>query len=230
MPLNPYEPPSGETDNRSPESLAPDGDRDSLDSPALAYTASSNLEAHSVVTWLRSNGVRAYAVEDHSGAGLFAFGMVNPIHKPQVFVDKRDLGSTGDLLREYETQRDQRRQELDNKPPISAECEDCGVSSEFPASQDGTTQTCPKCHAFIDVGTIDWPEDFDFSEGEEASDQPILNVDEALDAALRLDNDGDWDEAIAAYLDIAQRWPEHASYVANCVSMIERKIDVSRHQ
>lgn len=104
---------------------SPGGDEGSslasrMDYPTMAYTASGNLEAHSIVTWLQSNGVGAYAVEDNSGASLFAFGTISQFHKPQVFVDKSDLDRAGDLLRAVEAKRDRRRSDLDNSPPNGA--------------------------------------------------------------------------------------------------------------
>ena len=146
-----------------------------------------------------------------------------------MFVDKRDLESAVDLLRQFEDQRDRRRKELDDQPPIESECEECGASSEFPASQDGTTQNCPKCHAFMDVGSDDWPEGFDFGDDAEAAPSECT-ADDAFDAASRLDKLGDWLDAISAYRDIASRWPEHATYASNCISSIRLKIDAANRR
>lgn len=202
-------------------------DEDALVDPVLAYTANGNLEAHSVVTWLESYGVRSYAVEDNSGVSLFAFGTISQFHKPQVFVNKADLPQAGELLRQFENQRDKRRADLNDAPPLTSECEECGASSEFPASQDGTTQNCPKCNAFMDVGLFDWPDDFDFGDAEPKPQQPG-NADDAIDAASKVDKMGDWDAAIAAYRNVADRWPEHATYAANCIADVQRKIDATR--
>lgn len=139
-----------------------------LKNPIVAYTANGNLEAHSVVQWLESNGVASYAVEDNSGVSLFAFGTISQFHKPQVFIDKSDTDRARELLRQFEDQREKRRHELDDAPPVTSECEDCGASSDFPASQNGTTQNCPVCHAFMDVGTFDWPDDTDSDDDSDA--------------------------------------------------------------
>ncbi|GAA4445650.1 hypothetical protein [Novipirellula rosea] len=225
MPRNPYEPPT--TPPNDPGAQPPiEDDRDSLTAPTIAYTANGNIEAHSVVTWLESNGIRAYAVEDNSGVSLFAFGTSSQFHKPQVFVDKSDLASAGELLRQFEDERDRRRSELDNIPPIASECEDCGETSEFPAAQDGTTQNCPKCNAFMDVGNIDWPDDFDVDDHVETP-SPELSEEAAFENAARLDEIGDWQDAIVAYQDVVDRWPEHATYAANCISAIQHKIDTA---
>ncbi|TWU59521.1 hypothetical protein V7x_55990 [Crateriforma conspicua] len=198
-----------------------------LKNPIAAYTANGNLEAHAVVNWLESNGIRAYAVEDNSGVSLFAFGTLSQFHKPQVFVDESDIDRAGDFLGQFELQRAQRRKDLDDSPPIVSECEECGVASEFPASQNDTTQNCPKCHAFMDVGTSQWPDDFDFGDAELDSEFP-KNVDDAIAAASKLEKVGDWDEAIEAFREAADRWPDHATYIRNCIAEIERKRDATR--
>ena len=46
------------------------------------------------------------------------------------------------------------------------------------------------------------------------------NAEEALAAAASLDQNGEWDTAVALYQSVAQRWPEHALYVANCIKSI----------
>lgn len=205
----------------------PNTDEHGLPEPILAYTANGNLEAHSVVEWLESQGVRSHAVEDNSGVGLFAFGTISQFHKPQVFVNKSDAHRAGELLFQFESRRHQRRSELNDAPPILSTCEECGVTSEFPASQNGTTQNCPKCHAFMDVGSFDWPDDFNFDVTEVEVESPV-DADDALDAAAKLDKIGDWDAAIAAYRDIANRWPAHTTYAGNCIADVQRKLDAAQ--
>jgi hypothetical protein len=54
---------------------------------------------------------------------------------------------------------------------VSAVCEDCGKSSEWPASDMGTTENCPHCGAFMDIPDPDdnW-DGVDFGEDEDATD------------------------------------------------------------
>lgn len=143
-----------------------------------------------------------------------------------MFVESSDLESAGELLRQYEQTRYRRQNQIDASPPVQAECEECGSASEFPASQDGTTQVCPKCNAYIDVGAIGWPDDFDFGSNEEPQPKQSDPVAE-LDAAAKMDKLGDWVDAISAYRDVAEKWPEHANYAENCISEIQRKIDIA---
>ncbi|MEM9586401.1 MAG: hypothetical protein AAGA03_03895 [Planctomycetota bacterium] len=137
-----------------------------LKDPIAAYIAEGNAEAHAIVNWLTFHGVKAHAVEDHSGAGQSAFGLVNQFHQPKVFVQRADKQQAAKLLAQFEENKRAKLRELEDAPSISSECEDCGAFSEFPASQDGTTQNCPKCNAFMDVGTFDWPDDVDLGEPE----------------------------------------------------------------
>ncbi|MBB3207825.1 hypothetical protein FHS27_003652 [Rhodopirellula rubra] len=220
--------PSESSAQPQPPTPSPDANIPTLTDPVMVYNANGNLEAHSVVTWLESNNIDAYAVEDNSGAGAFAFGTMSQIHKPQVFVERTDAQRATELLAEFETQKKRRLSDIADADPIASQCEECGTVSEFPASQDGTTQSCPKCHVFMDVGTFDWPEDFDFGEPEPELTQAAMpdNEDDALDAAAKLDETGEWDSAINAYHQIAERWPEHSTYTQNCIADIERKRDL----
>lgn len=137
----------------------------SFKEPVIVYTAQGNLEAHSIVNWLTSQGIPCYAVEDVSGASVFSIGP-SQFHKPQVYVDKVNKERAVDLLSKFENREKEAVSESDNSPPIDAECEDCGTVSTFPGSQNGTVQSCPECHAYIDVGELDWG-DVDFGEPEE---------------------------------------------------------------
>ncbi len=135
-----------------------------LKNPIVAYVAEGNIEAHSIVDWLRSNGVGAYAVEDNSGASLWAFGRISQFHKPKVWIDEPDADKAKGLLDQFEKRKRARHADIDASPSIASKCEECGESSQFPASQNSTTQNCPKCHAFMDVGQLDWPYDTDFND------------------------------------------------------------------
>jgi hypothetical protein len=49
------------------------------------------------------------------------------------------------------------------------------------------------------------------------------SADDVLAHAAHLDRAGEWDEAIAAYRDAAERWPEHTQYINNCIAGIISK-------
>lgn len=43
---------------------------------------------------------------------------------------------------------------------IEVDCEECGGSTVYPDSLDGTTQVCLHCGAYVDVGDLPWEDDF----------------------------------------------------------------------
>jgi hypothetical protein len=49
------------------------------------------------------------------------------------------------------------------------------------------------------------------------------NAEDALAAASRLDQFGEWDKAIMLYENAALRWPEHKEYIAQCQKRIQAK-------
>jgi len=49
------------------------------------------------------------------------------------------------------------------------------------------------------------------------------NAEDALAAASRLDQFGEWDKAILLYENAAHRWPEQKGYVVECMKRIKEK-------
>ena len=133
--------------------------------PVAVYTAATNLDAHLIVVMLDSKGIAAYAVEDNSGVSLWAFGTISQFHRPKIMVEKSDLEKAAELIEIFEKENQQRREQAQATGEIEAVCEECGKPSSFPTSLDGTTQECPHCHAYLDVGEFSW--DVDVGEPEE---------------------------------------------------------------
>jgi hypothetical protein len=54
---------------------------------------------------------------------------------------------------------------------VTATCEDCGKTSEWPARAMGTTEVCPHCHAYMDIPDPDddWS-NMDFGKEEEENE------------------------------------------------------------
>lgn len=130
--------------------------------PISAYNAENNAEAHLLSNFLEENGIEAHATLDESLAGYWAFGVLPEIHKPQVWVDRSNAAAAASLLAQYESDLARRRSSRAAKEasgsPIDAVCEDCGKTTTFPASKNGTVQDCSHCGAFMDVGDV--PEEF----------------------------------------------------------------------
>jgi len=49
------------------------------------------------------------------------------------------------------------------------------------------------------------------------------NPDDAIAAASRLDTNGDWSASIDLYRHAADRWPEHAEYIQQCIKRVAEK-------
>jgi hypothetical protein len=131
-----------------------------LRDPVIAYDAATNVEAQLVKLLLTEAGIDAFASEDHSTAGLWMFGVMPEIHKPQVWVSSADHDRAQLLLQEYEQRVAERQQsgvssEASAGPAIEVLCEECSKKSSFPSSQKGTVQDCPHCGAYVDVGEGD---------------------------------------------------------------------------
>ena len=50
-----------------------------------------------------------------------------------------------------------------------------------------------------------------------------LNAEDALGAAGKLDQLGESDKAITIYSDALSKWPEHKTYIVNCLDEIKKK-------
>lgn len=127
--------------------------------PSIVYTAVTNAEAHMIVIMLQANGVAALASEDQSGASLWAFGTITQFHKPSIWVDEADLQTAAVLIQDYEEKKRASAASKESSGEIEALCEECGKTTSFPRKLDGTTQPCGHCHAYLDVGTMQWDED-----------------------------------------------------------------------
>ncbi len=131
-----------------------------LRDPVSAYNAATNVEAQLVRMLLIEAGVDAFASEDLSTAGLWMFGTLPEIHKPQVWVSTRDLERAQRILQDYERHVAQRNEtsqlsESNSGPAIEVRCDECNEKSFFPRAQRGTVQDCPRCGAYVDVGETD---------------------------------------------------------------------------
>jgi len=132
-----------------------------LTDPVMAYTATTNLEAHMLVNMLQSEGIAAHVVEDQSGMSLWSFGTISQFHQPNVWVNQSDAERAGVLLLKFEESK-RKRNNLKGRArgQIRVVCEECNEITTFPESLGGTTQDCSHCHAYVDVGDLPWEEDF----------------------------------------------------------------------
>jgi len=121
-----------------------------LRDPLAAYNPRSNIEAHLMCRLLRDAGIEAWAIDDMASENGTGMGGV-----PQVWIERTDIERTRPVLIEYDRWNAQRRATeggtRDAGAQVEAVCEECGERSMFPATQEGTTQSCPRCGAYVDV-------------------------------------------------------------------------------
>ena len=91
---------------------------------------------------------------------LWAFGTISQFHRPNVWIDKSTAGQAAELIRDFEERKRERLKPGESQTEIEVECEECGGKTFFAGTLNGTTQECSHCRAFVDVGTLDWDEDF----------------------------------------------------------------------
>ncbi len=134
--------------------------------PVAVYNASTNQEAMLLKHLLIEAGIEADITQDLSLAGLWMGGSATNIHTPKVWVDRTQAEAAAVHLRDYEQKRLDRSEFAAKEgaagPPVEGRCEECGATSLFPAVQQGSVQTCPKCGKSMDVGPMedgDWWED-----------------------------------------------------------------------
>jgi hypothetical protein len=127
--------------------------------PVAVYNAANNVEANLVKMALINSGVQAFVTEDISQVGVWAFGLLPEIHKPQVWVERADIERAKPILEEYERRALEQGAAAPGDgatgSPIELVCEECGQRGSFPATQRGSVQQCPHCKAYVDVGGDD---------------------------------------------------------------------------
>jgi hypothetical protein len=125
-----------------------------LQNPLVVYDAATNAEAQMLKLLLIEAGIEAFVSEDLSPGGLWMFGLLPGIHKPQVWVSQAEVDEAHRILEGYERQAAERRQrnsQQGDSSPIKVLCEECGQASLFPSTQRGSVQYCPRCGAYVDV-------------------------------------------------------------------------------
>jgi hypothetical protein len=134
-----------------------------ISKPVAVYNAENYVEAQVLGTFFVQNGVEAYPTLDTINTGLSTFGALPEVFKHQVWIDESSMETARPLIAEYERERLRRQPTSDNPPrsasgTIEAVCEDCGKTTQFAASKNGTTQDCSHCGAYVDVGDdqLDW--------------------------------------------------------------------------
>jgi hypothetical protein len=125
-------------------------------------------KGHPAEVVLPPMGTTASALTGETEASVapeFEVWVTNPDHAEPVRALLAEQREGLEALREREAKRAART------GSVPAVCEECGKSSEWPASQMGRTEVCPHCGKYMDVPDPEdnW-DDVDFGRREEADE------------------------------------------------------------
>lgn len=148
---------------------------DSEADPRSVYTTDNSKVADTVIELLAAEGIEAELIVPKpsvSSDPLTGLTEGPPEQELEVRVvdvakveDARKLLSDAERTARLHAIRDQRAKRTGS---VTATCEDCGKSSDWPATAMGTTETCPHCASYMDIPDPDddWS-GVDFGEAEE---------------------------------------------------------------
>jgi len=108
-------------------------------------------EANIVVNWLAEHDIPAmvknqFMAQALPGADIFGHGGIEVCVVDPAFAER-----AVELLREHDAELQTSQAIADNGEPIDATCDECGVTSRFPARCRGRVETCPACGKYVDV-------------------------------------------------------------------------------
>jgi hypothetical protein len=144
--------------------------------PRAVLVTDSHKVAQTVVEWLAAEQIAAELIVPNSSAtpdpltGLTEKPAAEEFEVRVIDAakveDARKLLSDAQRTARLHAIRDQRAKRTGT---VTAVCEDCGKSSEWPATAMGTTETCPYCTGYMDIPDPDddWA-GLDFGEPEDA--------------------------------------------------------------
>jgi hypothetical protein len=150
--------------------------------PQCVLVASEMATAQALAEWLTEKGFPAEVVTpgpvatpgDSLGLSEETFpGLEVRVVKPEHVEPAR--GAMAEHKETLEAIQARQRKRAERTGTVTAVCEDCGKSSDWPAAEMGTTQVCPHCDSYMDIPDPedDWGDvDFGTAEAEsEAQDQ-----------------------------------------------------------
>ena len=143
--------------------------------PRTVFVAENAQLAEAVIKLLAANNIAAEIEQvslppSSAFSGLSAEGPEEfPIlvTEPKQAADAKELLTTAENMSLLRAAKEKRATRTGT---VTTTCEDCGKSSEWPATAMGTTEICPHCGAYIDIPDPDddWSGvDFGAEEGED---------------------------------------------------------------
>ncbi|MBP3956126.1 hypothetical protein J8F10_12615 [Gemmata sp. G18] len=143
------------------------------------FVAESAHVAEAVIRLLAANDIAAEIEQPPPQPASALTGMSDEApadELPVVVTDPAKVQAALELLSAAQTMtalNAVREKRASRTGTVTAVCEDCGKSSEWPAQKMGTTENCPHCTGFMDIPDPDedWSEmDFGVPEDENEED------------------------------------------------------------
>jgi hypothetical protein len=139
--------------------------------PQCVLVAEEMGSARALADWLTDKGFPAEPLMppviatpgDSLGLSEEAFtGIEVRVLKPEDAIPAKH--AIEEMREEIAAIQERRQKRTERSGTVSAVCEDCGKSSDWPAASMGTTETCPHCGHYMDVPDPedDWA-DVDFA-------------------------------------------------------------------
>jgi hypothetical protein len=146
--------------------------------PLTVFVAENSNLADAVLKLLASTGIEAEAVSPPPKAESEPItGITEMVTSDEIEIrvtNEKQAEAAKELLTSAVNAaalREVRDKRANRTGTVSAVCEECGKASEWPASDMGTTETCPHCAAFMDIPDPDddW-DGVDFGEDEDENE------------------------------------------------------------
>ncbi|MCO6044505.1 DUF2007 domain-containing protein [Aeoliella sp. ICT_H6.2] len=143
---NPYKSPESRANGVSREHVDQESFDEADDSRLIKLTSFLTIaDAQVCQAVLRQEGIDSF-LENEGSVGV-NWLWSNAVGGVKLLVPEEHLETAAKLLGKVQT-TEQAKEALGD---ITFECEDCGAEITFPGDRRGMTETCPKCHEYVDV-------------------------------------------------------------------------------
>ncbi len=149
------------------------------DDPRTVFVAESTQVADAVLGLLSSKGITAEVIstpmhtESMPITGMSDAVVPNELQirviEESKIAEAKELLDSAVAASAVKSVRDRR---ANRTGTMTAECEECGKTSEWPATAMGTTENCPHCGAYMDIPDPDenW-DDMDFGDSDDGEEE-----------------------------------------------------------
>lgn len=109
-------------------------------------------EAELMLATLHEHGIPACLANEHIIA--MDWLLSNAVGGVKLQVAQEHAAEAVQIVQEFQSKQQQRRQAAAATDPIVFECDNCRASIQFPGSRAGGVETCPRCGRYVDVPEV----------------------------------------------------------------------------